>query len=155
MKELLFLARLLFSGSPKKVEKLEIVEMKHFPFEGYLSMSWCGRLITRKPGQIDVITKNHETIHLSQAKQYSSWLCFYAAYLFQWLKGNPLKKPFKSAYYTNPFEVEAYANEYEMDYCMGYTVDNLRGKYTFGKRRKRYMEAGGTPSLWKKYIRSI
>ena len=38
--------------------------MKHFPFKGFLAMSWCGYLITKDKSKITPIVKNHERIHL-------------------------------------------------------------------------------------------
>ena len=98
IKEFIYLIKLLFNSKPKDCKKLEIMEMKYFPFSGYLAMSWCGKLITRKPDRINKETVNHETTHLKQAQQYSSWLAFYFVYLIEWFKGNPFKRKISKQY---------------------------------------------------------
>ena len=117
-------------------------------------LTYCGKLITRKPDRINTETVNHETTHLKQAQQYSSWLAFYFAYLIEWLKGNPFKTPYKSAYYTIPFEVEAYANEYRDDYNIKYNPNLLKEKYTF-KQRKELFKNFNNLGLWFSFIREI
>ena len=153
-KEFSYLVKLLFHNKPKDCKDLEIIKMKYFPFSGYLAMSWCGKLITRKPDRINKETVNHETTHLKQAQQYSSWLAFYFVYLIEWLKGNPFKTPYKSAYYTIPFEAEAYANEYRDDYNTKYNPKLLKEKYTF-KRRKELFKNFKNVSAWLDYLRNL
>lgn len=153
-KELMQLIKWLFQGKPQDVKELTIVKMKHFPFSGYSAMSWCGRLVTRKIEKIGERTINHETTHLKQAQQYSCWLMYYLVYLFEWIKGNPLIHPASSAYYTIPFEVEAYANELRNGYNDNYDPTLLKKKYTFKKRKKLYKEKGYSYG-WKEYIRSL
>ena len=43
IKELWYLIKLLFSPLS---DQIDVVQMKHFPFKGYLAMSWCGKIIT-------------------------------------------------------------------------------------------------------------
>lgn len=100
------------------------------------------------------VSKNHETIHLMQAKACGSWVKYYMKYLWEWLKGNPITSPSSSAYYTCPFECEAYANESDMNYCKDYDAGNIK-KYTFKNRKKMYKNAGGTSKGWKEYLNSI
>lgn len=103
IKELLYLIKLLFT--PLTTE-LEVVTMKHFPFKGYKAMSWCGKIITREY-VIDKITMNHERIHLEQALRYGSWIKYYLAYLWEWIR---------YGYSNNKFEIEAYTNQYNFNY---------------------------------------
>lgn len=91
--------------------------MDHYPFSGYSAMSWCGYILTKKKeSDIKTTTWNHENIHLQQAKDKGSWLKYYADYVWEWIKGNPITYPASSAYYTIPYEMEAYANEDKSDY---------------------------------------
>lgn len=86
--------------------------MDHYPFSGYSAMSWCGYLLSRKPeSQIKPTTWNHENIHLYEAKDKKRWISYYWSYVWEWIKGNPIIYPASSAYYTIPYEMEAYANE--------------------------------------------
>lgn len=99
--ELWYLIKLLFT---KQTNQLEIVKMKYFPFKGYKAMSWCGKIITRED-RLDIITINHERIHLEQALRYGSWIKYYLAYLWEYIK---------YGYADNKFEIEAYENQYKM-----------------------------------------
>lgn len=164
IKELFTLAKMLFRGKPGDIESLELLGMDHIPFSGYKYMSWCGRMIYRndmlekrqqewltKQFEID---KNHETIHLMQAKQCGSWVKYYWRYFIDWMKGNPLIAPASAAYYTSKYESEAYANEENLDYCKNYDGSNLK-KYTFKNRKKLYKSVGGTSKEWKAYVKSL
>lgn len=136
IKELWFLIKTLFSPLSDQVE---VVQMKYFPFQGYSAMSWCGKIITRKDTSDRII--NHERIHLEQALQLakqeksSSWLTYYWQYLKYWIKGNPLIAPASSAYYTIPFEMEAYGNEHDFNYKV---TENSWKKYEIKDRKKTY-----------------
>ena len=46
-KELFTLVGMLFKRTNKKNE-VDIIIMKHFPFEGYNYIAWCGEIITKK-----------------------------------------------------------------------------------------------------------
>ena len=117
------------------IDQVEIVKMKHFPFQGYLAMNWCGKIITRKPEKISAIVKNHERVHLWQALQYKSWLAYYWQYLKYWVKGGPIMAPASAAYYTIPFEMEAYGNEHDFDYKV---TANSWKKYEIENRKETY-----------------
>lgn len=135
-KELWYLIKLLFTDLTD--QKAEIVEMKHFPFEGYLAMSWCGKIITRKPWKITDKVINHERIHLEQANQLGeTWLKFYWEYIKEWIKGGPIMAPASSAYYTIPFEMEAYGNEDDFNYKV--TKDSWK-KYDIKDRKQTYRD---------------
>jgi hypothetical protein len=144
----------LFSSKPSQIKELEIVQMKHFPFSGFSAMSWCGRLVTRRdPNTISETTKTHETIHLKQAQVEGSWFKFYLKYLAYWIKGNPFISPCNSAYYTIPYEMEAYANEENKDYPTNYDGKNL-AKYIAASSKTKFKECGSI-SNWKSYIKSL
>jgi hypothetical protein len=172
IKELFTFIKLLFKTSPKSIENVELLGMKHFPFKGYKYLMWCGKIIYRKDMEdkrkkewgTSAFKKdfNHETIHLNQAKRSGSWIKYYWQYFIEWLKGNPIIAPASSAYYTNPFEMEAYANEDKPEYPEGMIIyeDNYSTleftKYIIKNGRKKvYKNAGGTPRDWKEYIKHI
>lgn len=154
IKELIQIIKLLFKGKPKDVSEIEIIQMKHFPFSNYSAMSWCGKLITNLDiNKIDKSIYNHEMIHLKQSQQYGSWVGYYWKYLREWLKGQPFRKPFNSGYYTNPFEVEAYANENNEDYWQNYNPENI-SRYYLNNRREIYSQQNSF-GKWLQYIRSL
>lgn len=164
LKELWILIKMLFDSSPCDIDSVSLMGMNHFPFKGYKYMMWCGKMIYRNDKQ-DIrrkewitkaykVSKNHETIHLMQAKVCGSWVKYYWKYFIEWLKGNPIIKPASSAYFTIPFKCEAYANETNMKYCSPYLGYNLQ-KYTFNNRKKLYKKVGGTSNDWKKYIKEL
>ena len=66
-------------------------------------------------GEMSERTKRHETIHYKQQVE--------MLFVFQWILyglfyviGRFTKGSWKAAYYGNPFEVEAYANDLDPDY---------------------------------------
>nr|DAP18904.1 MAG TPA: hypothetical protein [Crassvirales sp.] len=135
--------------------------MKHFPFKGYKAMSWCGYIIHRiGTSDMDNKTVTHGTIHLDQAEKSGSWIEYYWQHLIEWLKG--IVNPASSAYYTNPFEMQAYANEDKPEYPEGMIIyednysDNEFNRYIIRNGRKKiYKNAGGTPRDWKEYVKHI
>lgn len=150
-KELWYLIKLLFSPL---TDQIELVEMKYFPFNGVSAMSWCGKIITRKP-LVSQKVFNHERIHLEQAlklvenDKQKTQLKYYWQYLKYWIKGNPLIASFNAAYYTIPFEMEAYGNEHNLDYKV---TPNSWKRYELSDREKTYKS---NKLRWKKFCRSI
>ena len=65
---------------------------------------------------MDKQTLNHEKIHLAQQREL--WLVgFYLLYAFYWLRARLLfRMSSHDAYMAIPFEVEAYAQQHDMDY---------------------------------------
>ena len=172
VRELCILIKLLFKTKPIDNSNLELVEMKYFPFKGYKYLMWCGKMIYRKDNEEKIKKEfntisfkeslNHETIHLNQAKKAGSWIKYYWQYFIEWLKGGIIIAPVSAAYYTNPFEMEAYANEDKPEYPEGMIIyeDNYSTleftKYIIKNGRKKvYKNAGGTPRDWKEYIKHI
>lgn len=151
IKELIYLIKLLFSPL---TDQVEVVQMKHFPFQGYSAMSWCGKIITRKDNVSDRVI-NHERIHLEEAlelaklEKTSTWLIYYWQYLKYWIKGNPITAPASSAYYTIPFEMEAYGNEHDFNYKV---TANSWKKYELKHRKKVYKEYRFN---WRDYCKSL
>lgn len=152
--EVIKLISMLFKTSPRDQDKLELMSMKHFPFKGYKYMMWCGKLIYRGT-EVPVVSEEsntHETIHLMQAKVKGSWVKYYWSYFVEWLKGNPIIHPSSSAYYTIPYEMEAYAYQGNPDYVNNYDGSNLV-YFKISNRKRVYKDAGGTPRAWKAYIK--
>lgn len=154
---------MLFLSKPDGIEEVKLMGMEHFPFRGYSYMMWCGKMVYRKDSYETrrkewitkqyKVSKNHETIHLMQAKQCGSWTKYYLRYLWEWMKGG-LSSPLSANYYLIPYEMEAYANEENLDYPKQYDGSNLP-KYTLPSRKMAYKKAGGTSRTWKDYIKTL
>ena len=152
LKELFMLIKILFTVKLDKVDKLEFIKTKYFPPKGFLFCMWCGKLLYREEKD-SIINSNesyiktllhHEQIHLDQAKNAGSFLKFYLLYFWNWLKNFSFSK--KGAYYTNKYEVEAYANENNLDYVgTGDNKYDLKDKRMLYKRHKKN---------WKVWIKS-
>lgn len=165
IKELWQMVKMLFTSKPKDYTHVEFMEMDKFPVSGYKYMMWCGKMIynsknkekIEKEKATEIYIKNitHETIHLKQAqiKGKNSWLRYYLIYVWEWLKGNPITAPQKSAYYTIPFEMEAYANEEDFNYPLNYDGKYLHC-YNVKNRKKTYRKYGNSRA-WKEYIKTI
>lgn len=154
IKELWMLVKLLFASKPSDIEKVEVVDMRHFPFKGYKAMAWCGYVIHRIGASVvNDNTLNHERIHLMQAKVCGSWIKYYLSYLWEWMRIG-FMSPLKANYYTYKYESEAYANEDDYGYCDGYDGRNLY-KYVFKDRKKLYKKVGCSSSVWKQYVKSL
>ena len=162
IKELWTLAKMLFVSRPSEIEEVKLMGMNHFPFKGYAYIMWCGKMIyrndrydTRRKEWITKkykVSKNHETIHLMQAKMCGSWAKYYLRYLWEWLKPG-FMAPLKANYYTLKYEAEAYANEENFDYPKQYDGSNL-GKYTFASRKKLFKKYGSV-QMWKAYLKTL
>lgn len=162
-KETFTLIRLLFTSRPKAVNEPELLQMKYYPARGYKYMMWCGKMIYRSEyadrilGEVGTKTyersKNHETIHLRQAQIKGSWFSYYISYLYEWIKGNPFTSPYKSAYYTIPYEMEAYANEDDHTYPDDYDGSKLHF-YDITSRKKTYKKYGDSYT-WKIRLKEL
>ena len=100
-----------------------------------------------KSDNIDSQLESHETIHVRQAESTSdSWFIFYLKYIWQWLMNFPLIfVNFNAPYKFIPFELEAYRNQDEWDYCLGkcekwkeYNKLTLKQKRSFAKEYYGY-----------------
>lgn len=143
--------------SPKNVNSKCLIQVVNsiLPPKGFLYLMWCGKIYIRnknvskfkgysKSTQDTVL--NHERIHVDQAKLVGSWIGYYLAYLWYWLVGLFTFKK-KAAYYTNRFEVEAYANEKNLDYVV--TMDN---KYNLKNKRKLWIKHF---KGWKTWLKTL
>lgn len=159
--ELIQLIKMLFGSKPSDFNEPQMLEMRHYPFSGYKYMMWCGRMIYRSSKRDRILSEigtdrhkrsvTHETIHLRQAQVCGTWAKYYWKYFREWLKGNPLIHPASGAYYTIPFEMEAYANEDNPVYAQGYDGANLH-LYEIKNRKSTYRKY---KSEWKSYLKSL
>ena len=68
-------------------------------------------------GEIDQITRDHESIHWEQYKELLIF-GFLFLYVFYWIVGTIKYKSGSYAYYRIPFEQEAYGNQEVKDYLI-------------------------------------
>lgn len=169
IKELWVLIKMLFASRPSSIlrKDLELVVMKHFPFDGYRFMSWCGKVILRQERKevIDrflqtkagIVSIQHEYGHAIQAESEhgDNWIRYYLFYFLHWIKHCPWMNPSSACYYLNRYEVEAYAQEGNPKYWDNYNRDNLHGKYSIRNAKKKWKEVGGSSAEWKRYIKSL
>lgn len=69
-----------------------------------------GRLIITRSVDPSPALLIHEYIHQEQIERHGVFI-FYVLYIFRWLLGLLRYRSFGSAYYLNPFEVEAYVGQ--------------------------------------------
>jgi len=97
-----------------------IIWNKIIPLKGYIALSFYPFIFIRKEykksSNLNVIF-NHEKIHFEQQKELY-FIFFYIKYIYWWLK---------FGYKQNPFEKEAYSNEYNLNYI------KQRDKYSYKK----------------------
>ena len=120
----------------KRPSKIKVVRAKKawFLLPSFAAITLFGTVYCKRKSDISSINsteevdgrmKSHETIHVRQAESVrNSWLCFYFLYLCQWLYNLPLlfvnvHAPYKFI----PFELEAFHNQDDWDYCKGKCVE--------------------------------
>ncbi len=162
--EIITLIKMLFKSKPSDFFEVELMPMKHFPWWDYKFMMWCGRIIYREEKKAVIErymqmssgkrSKRHETMHLRQAENQAgdSWVRYYWRYFVEWIKGNPIIHPSSSAYYTIPYEVEAYALEETEGAELYYDMDLLKSKYTLKDRKQTYRDHRDN---WKSYVKTL
>lgn len=116
----------------KRPSKIKVVTAKKawLLFSGFAAITLFGVVYCKSQSRVDEINKtenidsqleSHETIHVRQAEStHDSWLLYYLKYIWQWIINFPLifvntYAPYKFM----PFELEAYANQDDWDYCLG------------------------------------
>lgn len=90
----------------------------------YAALTFFGYIVTSTQQEADLLNKHynrikhHEMIHLRQAQScHDSWFCFYWLYGWYYLRMLPYNRRLKhAAYWLNPFEMEAYLHDHDMDY---------------------------------------
>ena len=109
---------------PSRLQRMTAVADGFWLGEGYAALTFFGYIVTKTQREADKVNStyttlnNHEDIHLRQAQAcHDSWVLFYLRYTWYWLKA--VLTPGISAheaYRLNPFEMEAYLNDHDMDY---------------------------------------
>lgn len=109
---------------PSRINDMRAVADAFWLRRGYDAMTFFGHIVTatneeadRMNGRLTTL-KNHETIHLYQARSTGdSWLRFYLLYFYYCLRALPQLRHMKHApYLLNPFEMEAYRHDHDLDY---------------------------------------
>jgi hypothetical protein len=113
-----------------KPSKIKSVKGKKawFLLPNFKSLTWMGTAycakskdveLLNKTDEIDSQLKSHETIHVRQAEStHNSWFLFYLRYVWQWILNIPLVfSDFYAPYKFMQFELEAYLNQDDWDYC--------------------------------------
>lgn len=115
---------------PSKIKQIKAKVSKWLCPPGFAGITICGTVYVRsekalkkvmKTDGIDSTFENHELIHVRQAESTGdSWLRFYLLYAWYWLKNLPMLLIWiKAPYVFIPFELEAYGNQYDMEYTNG------------------------------------
>ena len=154
-KELWLLIKMLFSSKPSDFNELTYIPTKCFPAKGYSYLTWCGACLYRESNKMlqkpTNVTINHENIHLAQAKDYKTWVRYYLAYFWNWIKTFP---PFsKKAYYFNKFEIEAYAKENNFNYLNSRKL-KAADDFNFSGKSKAWEESNKNPVRFKTYLKT-
>lgn len=108
---------------------MKYIKTSWFPFGNYIAINLFGIIFYKN--EITEITKNHESIHDAQAKDFSKiqiigYLIFYLIYVSEWII-NLIKYPHYLAYENISFEKEAKLNEKDFNYI------KTRSKFNFIK----------------------
>ena len=99
---------------PKFIENSRVpVFLSRFAPIEINAISLFGLVFSR--GFMSPVTRRHETIHFQQQLELA-FVPFFLLYFFFWLKGLIKYRSAKQSYYENPFEREAYTNEFPEDY---------------------------------------
>ena len=115
---------MLRAPRPSRQNDMRAVAKPRWIRKGYDGLTFFGHIITHNAEEAEAFNsrfgsfKNHEMIHLYQARDcHDSWLLFYLRYGWYWLLASRYRKRLKNAgYLLNPFEMEAYANMYDLHY---------------------------------------
>ena len=109
---------------PASIGEMRAVTENFWLGRKFAAMMFFGHIVAHTQEECNRINaadgcvKRHETIHLRQAQAcHNSWLCFYARYIWYYLRALPLNRRMPgAAYRLNPFEMEAYEHMFEPDY---------------------------------------
>lgn len=109
---------------PSRITDMPTLRNNFWMRGAYAGLTFFGNIIASNDEGVKAFDrkgshmKNHEMIHLRQAQStHDSWLLFYLLYGWYYLRALPLNRKMKNAaYWLNPFEMEAYAHEHDMNY---------------------------------------
>lgn len=102
---------------------MKIIYNKILPPSGYKAVNLFGVLFVRKGANLSNEDVNHEAIHTAQIQDFCTllliggipyYICYAGLFLYQWARRGFRK--WHEAYRANPMEVEAYANQSNLDY---------------------------------------
>ena len=137
---------------PSRLSDMPTLRNSFWLRKGYAGLTFFGTIIA--PSDDDVraferkgsTMKNHEMIHLRQAQStHDSWLLFYLLYGWYYLTALPQNlKMRNAAYRLNPFELEAYAHQDELDYLSRHEATEWRQWARFSPRQRREKLFGKT-----------
>lgn len=125
MSNALSLVPLMFrSVRPSRLTDMPAVSNTFWLRQGYEALTFFGNIVTATKQEADALNnhydtlKNHEMIHLRQAQAtHDSWICFYLYYFYFWLRALPwCLRHLGLAYYSIPFEMEAYEHMNDLHY---------------------------------------
>ena len=162
------LLMMLRAAPPSRLDDMKAVAMPRWIKRGYEGLTFFGHIITHSQQEAEAFNachtltdrskngtylgslKNHEIIHLYQARAcHDSWCLFYLRYGWYWLTACRYCRRLKNAgYLLNPFELEAYRHDHDMSYperCKeGAREWRQYVKMTYDERRKVYEKRTGT-----------
>ena len=138
---------------PSRVVDMPAVVNTFWLPKGYEGLTFFGHILAPSQDEADRFNngystmKNHEMIHLRQAQSCGdSWIRFYLLYIWYWLKGLRMNRKMKhAAYLLNPFEMEAYARMYDLDYLKGPATEWRRYAKMSLKQRLSLYHQGNVP----------
>ena len=103
--------------------------------KGY-AITLFGTIYVRTKDQYDKMVApysyyyNHELIHEKQAN--NKWIIFYIKYIYLYLKNIlALRYNIKAPYYFHPMEIEAYKNQYDLNYVFTNNVGKEYKQYKY------------------------
>jgi len=89
---------------------MKIIYNSFLPFKGFSAIALFGVIFARKEFKpLSNKMVRHEQIHAAQAADCGGWMLFYLQYLIYHCK---------YGYKDNPFEIEAYCNDFKKDYLI-------------------------------------
>lgn len=107
----------------QRTTTMKIIYNRFIPFGQYLGINLFGILFVRKEYEADMKSNiqmrkeviNHEQIHTAQMQELW-YIPFYLIYIFWHIKLLFKTRNNTEAYRQNPFELEAYANDHNLNY---------------------------------------
>lgn len=96
---------------------LKRIYLKHFPFKGYLALTFCPWVFIREDlkYKYDDTVDRHETTHALQQIE-TLWILFFLLYGLEYVCKLVLTFSHEKAYKAISFEQEAYEHEAELFY---------------------------------------
>ena len=143
------LTAIIKAKRPSRIKDMPALVNTFLCRKGFSGITLFGRIFTNEQGIADhlnarnSVMKNHEMIHLRQAQStHDSWLLFYLLYGWYYLTALPQNlKMRNAAYRLNPFELEAYAHEHDLDYLKHNEATEWR-QYAHMSPRERRLKYG-------------